>query len=376
MKITSKTVTIRELSKNYSDDGDDGVYAYNDQLVVRPSYQRQYVYTPDKRDAVIDSVVHDYPLGLIYWAKRDDGKLEVLDGQQRIISICSYIADNYSINHRFWHNLDPDEQKQILNYKLDVRVCEGTNSEKLAYFKRINVPGMVMTEQELLNATYTGKWLSDAKEHFSRRDCVAGKFADGYISGNPIRQDLLKQALIWIADRDNLASEADYMAQHQKDKDADDLWQYFQEAINWAKRLFPEPIKKITDKQPWGILYNKHKDKKYNTNDLKQNVDTLIMNDDVKKKAGIVPFLLSDQTDSDYTLLNLRQFTKNQILKQYHKQKGICPVCNKHYDLGEMEADHINPFAWGKDGWSSSNNLQMLCRHDNRIKGEKQEVLK
>lgn len=375
MKITNHNVTVRDLAKNYSDDGDDGVYAFDNQLIVRPNYQRAFVYNDKQRNAVIDSVVHGYPLGLIYWAKRPDGKDEVLDGQQRIISICSYIHDDYSINHRFWHNLDQDEKDQILNYQLDVRVCDGTNQEKLAYFKRINVPGAVLTHQELLNATYTGPFLEDAKEHFSKRNCVALNLADGYISGNPIRQDILQQVLVWIADRDNLESEADYMAAHQNDDDANDLWQYFQKVIAWAKMLFPKARKKITNKQDWGMLYNQYQNNTYNSNDLENDMKTLILNDDIKRKAGIIPYLLSDRTKLDQKYLNLRQFTKAQILKQYQLQQGKCAICHKAFDLDDMEADHINAFSLGADGWSSSNNLQMLCRSCNRQKSNKTATL-
>lgn len=371
MKITNRNVAIRDLAKEYSDDGDDGVYALNNELVVRPNFQRAFVYNDKQRDAVIDSVRHNYPLGLIYWAKRSDNKLEVLDGQQRIISICSYLHDDYSINHRFWHNLDQDEKDQILNYQLDVRVCDGDNHEKLAYFKRINIAGVVLTKQELLNATYTGPFLEDAKEHFSKRNCVALNYADGYISGNPIRQDILQKALIWITDRDGLADEADYMAEHQNDQDASELWQYFQTVISWARTLFPKKMKKITDKQDWGILYNQHKDGKYNANELENQVQKMLMNDDIKRKAGIIPYLLSDRKKSDWIYLNLRQFTKSQTIKKYNEQKGICPICNKHFDFDEMEADHIVPWSIGKDGWSSYDNLQMLCKHDNRVKSNK-----
>lgn len=177
--------------------------------------------------------------------------------------------------------------------------------------------------------------------------------------------------LVWIADRDGLENEADYMAEHQKDADANELWQYFQQVIAWAKMLFPKSRKGVTNKPAWGVLYNKYHNNTYNTNDLASELKELLFNDDVKTNAGIVPFLLSDQTDSDYTLLNLRQFTKSQIQKQYAKQDGICSVCQKHFEIDEMEADHINPFSWGKDGWSSSDNIQMLCKHDNRVKSNR-----
>lgn len=371
MQITKEDVTVRDVANGYEDKGDNGVYALQGKLILKPKFQRNFVYNQQQQAAVIDSIRQGYPLGLIYWAKRPDGKLEVLDGQQRLRSICSFVHDDYSIDHRFWHNLTQDEKNVILDYKLDVRVCDGTEAEKLAYFKRINTPGVTLNNQELLNATYSGDWLEDAKQHFSKRKNSATDIADGYISGNPIRQDILEQVLSWAANKEKLEAEADYMAEHQKDVDANSLWQYYQKVIGWAKILFPTARKGVTDHQPWGILYNKYKDKTYNTNDLEKTMEQLLLNDDVKKKSGIIPFLLSDRTDIDYKYLNLRQFTKSQKIRQYEKQKGICPICHKHFALDEMEADHIIPFSLGKPGWSNDNNLQLLCKHDNRAKSAK-----
>lgn len=364
-------VKVSDLFNGYEDNDEDGVFAYSGQLVVRPAYQREFVYADRQRDAVIDSIRQKLPLGLIYWAKCEDGthEYEVLDGQQRIISICQYLNGDFSINHEYFFNLADEEKDQIRNYELLVYLFDGTDTEKLRWFQRINIAGVVLTNQELLNATYTGPWLSDAKKHFSRRNCAAGQMADGYITGNPIRQDYLEKALGWAADRDNLPSGQDYMALHQHDEDADDLWQYFQEVISWAERLFPKKRKGITDHQDWGLLYNKYKDKSYKSSILESEVQKLVKDKEVTKNSGIIPYLLSDRTKADEKYLSLRGFDEEDKEAKYEEQGGICPVCGKHFELDEMEADHIVP--WSKGGKTEYSNLQMLCRSCNRSKGAK-----
>lgn len=259
MKIEPKEISIREVAENYVDDGDGGVYGLNGELVLRPPYQREYIFGQIQRNAVIDTVMHGFPLNLMYWSPNPKG-FELLDGQQRTISICQYVNGDFPVkingNDKFFHNLTEDEKQKFLDYKLDVKVCDGTEEEKLEWFKRIDIAGLVLTNQELLNATYVGTWLADAKNYFSKRNCVAGQMAEGYIKGNPIRQDYLEKALAWIADRDGLESGQMYMAKHQHDLDANELWLYFQTVINWAKMLFPNARKGVTDVQDWGILYN------------------------------------------------------------------------------------------------------------------------
>ena len=205
-----------------------------------------------------------------------------------------------------------DEKEKFLDYKLDVKVCDGTEEEKLEWFKRINIAGLVLTNQELLNATYVGTWLADAKNYFSKRNCVAGQMAEGYIKGNPIRQDYLEKALAWIADRDRLESGQMYMAKHQHDLDANELWLYFQTVINWAKMLFPTARKGVTDVQDWGILYNEFHNKQYNSNNLEADMKRLLMDDDVTKNAGIVRYLLSGRTKHDEKFLSIRHFQKRR----------------------------------------------------------------
>lgn len=369
MKMQLKEITISELFDGYTNDGEDGVYAYDGKLTVRPNYQREFVYGDKQRDAVIDSIVNKLPLGLFYWANCNDEKrpLEILDGQQRVLSICMFVNDDFSIDHRFWHNLFPDEQQTILDYKITVWFCDGTDDEKLAWFRRINRPGAVLTNQELLNATYTGAWLSDAKHYFSKNNCVAAQLAKHYMKGNPNRQDYLEKVLKWVADRDGLDSGQDYMARHQHDTDANDLWLYFQSVINWAKALFPTPRNGITDKQEWGLLYNKYKDKTYDKKQLEEDIQTLLLDDDVTKQAGIIPYILSGRETKDERWLSLRGFTLAQKRRAYERQQGICPICGKHFEFDEMQGDHIVP--WSRGGHTTDENLQMLCKLCNASKG-------
>lgn len=378
MKISKELMTIRELSENYRDNNDGGVYGYDNGthiLCLRPEYQREYVFGDRQRNAVIDTVMKGFPLGLMYWSKVSDNQYECLDGQQRSISICQYVNGDFPIkangNDRFFHNLSPEEKQTILDYELEVRVCEGTEEEKLAWFRTINIAGVTLTNQELLNATYTGTWLADAKNYFSKRNCVAGAMGDGYIKGNPIRQDYLEKVLGWIADRDNLESGQMYMAIHQHDADANDLWLYYQSVINWAKMMFPVKRKGITDLQDWGILYNKYHNKQYNSNTLETDIQKLLMDDDATKNAGIIPYVLSDRTKHDEKYLSIRAFTDAQKRKAYEKQGHKCPFCVKNgidteYDFSEMQGDHIIP--WSQGGRTVDDNLQMLCQKCNNDK--------
>ena len=378
MKISKELMTIRELSENYRDNNDGGVYGYDNGthiLCLRPEYQREYVFGDKQRNAVIDTVMKGFPLGLMYWSKVSDNQYECLDGQQRSISICQYVNGDFPIkaneNDRFFHNLTTEEKQTILDYELEVRVCEGTEEEKLAWFRTINIAGVTLTNQELLNATYTGAWLADAKNYFSKRNCVAGVMGDGYIKGNPIRQDYLEKVLGWIADRDNLESGQMYMAIHQHDADANDLWLYYQSVINWAKMMFPVNRKCITDSQDWGILYNKYHNKPYNSNTLETDIQKLLMDDDVTKNVGIIPYVLSDRTKHDEKYLSIRAFTDAQKRRAYEKQGHKCPFCikngiDKEYDFSEMQGDHIIP--WSQGGRTVEDNCQMLCQRCNNDK--------
>ena len=377
MQITETKVKVSGLCKNYSDDGDGGVFGYDGKLTIRPSFQREFVYKDKQRDAVIETVRKGYPLNVMYWSKVTDTEFEVLDGQQRTISLGQYLNGDFAIkingNDKFFHNLTDNEKQQIKDYELTIYICDGTEEEKLEWFKVINIAGETLTNQELLNATYAGPWLADAKNYFSKRNCVAGQMATGFIKGNPIRQDYLEKALSWIADRDNLDSGGKYMAIHQHDADANELWLYFQEVISWAKRMFPNVNKKLTEGQDWGILYNKYHDKKYNSNEIQSVIEKLLQDEDVTKQIGIIPYVLSDRTKHDEKYLSIRAFSEQMKHRVYEKQKHKCPMCVKNgidteYAFEEMQGDHIVP--WSKGGRTIEDNLQMLCEKCNNDKSD------
>lgn len=241
MKIELHTIPIREVIVGYKDSAEEGVVAYDGKLDIRPKYQREFVYTGKQRDAVIETIKNGFPLNVMYWVKTDQGNFEVLDGQQRTISIGQYVNGDFSIDFggrtAMFHNLTKEEQDQILNYELMIYFCEGTDKERLDWFRIINIAGEKLTDQELRNAVYTGPWLSDAKLKFSKSNCAAYLMAnDGgqLVSGSPIRQEYLETALSWI----NNGNIEDYMAKHQHESNADELWNYFQNVVAWVRNTF------------------------------------------------------------------------------------------------------------------------------------------
>ena len=297
----------------------------------------------------------------MYWSRNpDEDTYELLDGQQRTISICQYCNGDYSIGYQYIFNLTRQEQDQILDYPLMVYVCEGTEKEKLEWFKTINIAGLQLAEQELRNAVYTGPWLADAKRHFSKPNCAAYNFAKDYMSGNVLRQDYLETAIFWIASREGKEIE-DYMAEHQNDKDCSELWQYFQQVINWVKIVYPK-YDKLQKGVEWGLYYNEHKDDKLNANELAEKVSSLMMDDDVTNKKGIFEYLI----DNKEKHLSIRAFTLAMKKSAYERQKGVCPKCGKHIELDNMQADHIKP--WSKGGRTVAENCQMLCQSCNAKK--------
>lgn len=363
MQIELKEITIRKLTDGYEDKAEEGVRGYGGRLNIRPAYQREFIYKEKQRNEVINTVRRNFPLNTMYWAVAGED-FELMDGQQRTVSICQYIHGDFAVEidgaPRFFNNLTAEKQKQILDYELSVYVCEGTEDEKLDWFKIINIAGEKLTDQELRNAIYTGPWLADAKRWFSRSGCPAYRIGEKYVNGSPIRQDFLEKALEWISG-DKIE---DYMSRHQHDSDAQELWQYFQEVIAWVQRTFPE-YRKIMKGLAWGQFYNQHKNDNLNAAKIEQRIVTLIDDDEVDSKKGIYEYLL---TGNEKTL-SLRAFNEKTKVKIYEKQKGICPACKKHYDIGEMEADHIIP--WSDGGKTISDNCQMLCKMDNRTKSGK-----
>ncbi len=362
MKIELQEITVREVAEKYVDNAEEGVVGYHSKLNIRPKYQREFVYDEKKRNAVMDTIRNGFPLNVIYWAKNEDGTFEVLDGQQRTISFCQYVCGDFSIDNRAFHNLTNTEKEQILNYPLMVYFCEGNDKEKLDWFKIINIAGEKLTDQELRNAVYTGPWLTHAKSIFSKSNCAAYLLSKDYVSGSPIRQEILETALSWISNGEI----EKYMSMHQHDPNANELWMYYRSVIDWVQLTFPEYRKEMKGIE-WGGLYDQFKDELFDTHKLEQEIQSLMLDDDVTKKRGIYPYVLN----RDEKYLNLRAFTPNQKREAYERQKGICPRCGpeKHYALEEMEADHITP--WHEGGKTIAENCQFLCKRHNREKSGK-----
>ena len=356
-------IPIRDVVEKYKDNANEGVIGYDNRLNIRPAYQREFVYKDTQRDAVIETVRKGFPLNVMYWVKNADGSYEVMDGQQRTISICQYVNGDFSIDFKYFFNLTKAEQEQILDYNLMVYICEGTDKEKLEWFKVINIAGERLYDQELRNAVYTGPWLTDAKRHFSKNGCAGYHLGKDYLMGNMIRQDYLETALRWIADRDGLANVEDYMAKHQFDADASDLWVYFQNVINWVKVLFPTWRKEMKNVE-WGLYYNKYHSSSFNPNALESEIKKLYMDDDVTKKSGIYEYLI----DGKEKHLSIRAFTPAMRSGAYERQNGVCPKCKGKFELKDMEADHITP--WSQGGTTTMDNCQMLCRDCNRKKSD------
>jgi len=360
MNIELKEIPIRDVVKNYVNDNEDGVTGYDNKLNIRPKYQREFVYKEEQRNEVINTVRKDFPLNVMYWVESDmEDTYEVLDGQQRTISICEYVSGKFSIEQKYFHTLQEDEQEQILDYKLMIYFCNGTPSEKLDWFKTINIAGEKLTNQELRNAIYTGPWLTDAKRYFSKNGCPAYNIASKYLTGTSIRQDYLETVIKWISNN----KIEKYMADHQYEKNCNELWLYFNNVITWVKTLFPKYRKEMKGID-WGKLYNKYKDESFDADTIEKEIQTLIQDEEVNNKKGIYTFVITREP----RYLSLRAFDDKQKLVAYEKQKGICVKCQEHFELNQMEGDHIIP--WSKGGKTTADNCQMLCKKCNATKSD------
>ena len=390
MKIELHEIRVRELCAGYNDLSiqEEGIVGYGGRLNIRPKYQREFVYDEKQRNAVMDTVWQNFPLNVMYWVKVENGELnqlsennssnslispsnieyEVLDGQQRTISICSFIAGEYMMlfdgNLLGFNNMTVEQQNRILDYKLQVYICEGSDDEKIKWFQRINIAGEKLTNQEILNAIYSGPWVTQAKRRFSKTGCVAYRIGSDFMPGSPIRQDYFETALKWIGDAQG-KSLKQYMADHQHDTDADELWQYFQDVIHWIEKLFGRKYKKEMKGVEWGLLYNKHKDTKLTATAIGEQMAKLMADSDVQKKSGIFAYIL----DGDIHHLGIRAFDANTRREVYERQEGKCAICGKPFDIEVMEADHITP--WVEGGRTIASNCQMLCRDCNRRKSSK-----
>lgn len=322
------------------------------------------------------------PLNVIYWAKTGPDSYEILDGQQRTVSLCEYVHGGFSIKEasgesKYFGNLPKDIQEKILDYKLFVYVCDGTGSEKLEWFKIINIAGEKLTDQELLNAVYAGPWVTSAKKYFSKTGSTAYNTAGDYLTGSSIRQEYLETALRWISDRDDRQAKekiargeninhengiAGYMSRHQYDPTAQGLWTYFYSVIEWVKSLFPtyrSPMKGVE----WGILYNQYSEKvELDPAKLESEVQKLMGDEDATNKKGIYEYVFTGNERA----LNIRVFSQRDKRTAYEKQHGKCAKCGKSFAFEEMQGDHIKP--WSKGGATTPENCQMLCRDCNLAK--------
>ena len=360
IKTIKNDITIRDLVNGYINKEENGVFALDGRLNIRPPFQREFVYNLEQQMQVIKTIKNELPLNIMYWNKNGKDTYELIDGQQRTLSICEYVKNNFAMDNLTFENLPEDKKNEILNYELTIYICEGKESEKLEWFKTINISGEKLNDQELLNAIYTGSWLEDAKKYFSKRECIAFKIANNYMTGTPERQDYLKTVLNWISN-DNAIQ---YMSYNQNKENANELKIYFKNVISWIEITFIKYRKEMKGIN-WGFLYNEFKDKNFNSQEIEKEITNLMLDEDITKKKGIYYYVIT----RDEKWLNIRSFTDGQKRIIYEKQKGICNKCSKHFEINEMEGDHI--VAWSEGGKTDIENLQMLCKKCNREKSNK-----
>lgn len=365
MKIVHHRVTVKELVNGFEDREEKGVIGYEGKLDIRPPYQREFIYGPKEQVAVISSILRGFPLNVIYWVDREDGNYEVLDGQQRTLSICNFYKGEFSIRNQegrvlFFSNLPPVDQQKFLKYELLVYFCSGTFKDTLEWFRIINIAGKKLTNQELRNAVYSGPWVQDAKRWFSQSNGPAYNIGRDYVSGAANRQEYLETAIKWHTD----TSIDDYMARNKSKKHATALWTHFNAVLDWTKATFTvyRPEMKHVD---WGKLYKEHGGKDIDPVELEERIQKLMLDDDIQKRSGIYEFLLTGSERS----LNLRNFSEKTKRIKYEEQRGMCPLCLETFKYSEMEGDHKIP--WSKNGSTEPENCQMLCMPCNRNKSNK-----
>lgn len=375
MTIKQIEVTVGEITKGYINNAEEGVRGYGGRLDIRPAYQREFIYNENEQKAVITTVLQGYPLNVMYWVKRSEDAecpYEVMDGQQRTLSLCEYVAGKFSYDFKNFFNQPADIQRRILDYRLTVYVCEGEPSEKLAWFKTINIAGKALNEQEINNAIYAGPFVSDAKRHFSKNSCGAYRLGKDLVNGSPIRQDFLKKALEWMAAHESRSGHpmtaVGYMASHQHDPNANNLWTYFQNVLNWALTNFNlKRFRKIMKGLDWAMLYDNYHQQTLDTAAMEKRIAELMADTDyeIQRPAGIIPYVLT----GDEHYLDLRAFPDKIKQAVWEAQHHVCPLCHKEFDYEMMEGDHIIP--WRKGGRTVKENCQMLCMECNRRKGGK-----
>lgn len=363
MKIKLNEIKIKDLFKGYENLDEEGVVAYSGNLNVRPKYQREYIYETENRDAVIRTLLQNFPLNVMYWAKNNDGTFEIIDGQQRTISICMYLNNEFSINEKYFHSLSAKEKELIENYKLQVYICEGDEQEKLDWFKTINIAAKPLFEQELRNAIYSGTFVTDAKRIFSKKSSEILKEWVNYIDGNAIRQEILQRVLDWVSKNEGITIN-EYMSKHQLKKDAKHLKNEFENIMNWVKlnfKVYRNEMKKVE----WGPLYFNHKDDILDPDEIEKDVKSLYEDYYIQRKKGIYEYILNN----DERVLKLRTFDEKTKATVYERQDHKCAYCGKIFEKNKMHADHKIP--WSEGGSTEIENCQMLCVECNLKKSNK-----
>lgn len=392
MKTTLKTsITVKDICDGfvYNELEGKGLFGLSGKLTIQPEYQRNYVYAEEgKEAAVIESVLKGYPIGLIYFNTVSPGTYEVLDGQQRITSLGRFITDKFAIkdesgNPQNFSGLAADKKKRILETKLLIYECEGTESEIKEWFKTINIAGVPLNEQELLNAVYSGPFVTLAKEEFSNSQNANTQKWSAFIKGNAHRQDFLERALEWVSkgweDKDNIGK---YMSRHRGDKNINELKTYFNTVIDWVSSVFEDTESEMRGLE-WGRLYEEYHKKAYDPKKVWAEVHKLYGDLYIKNYRGVFEYVLGGSQDTK--LLEIRVFdeaTKKatyvaQTAEAQKKHISNCPHCalghdankEKIWKLDEMDADHVT--AWSKGGATSAKNCQMLCKTHNRAKGNR-----
>ena len=381
--------TIEEICKGfvYNELEGKGLYGLNGDLIIQPEYQRNYIYADGKKDvAVIDSILKGYPLGLIYFNRRQDGKLEILDGQQRITSIGRFVTDKFAVKdsngmEQYFTGLNVELQKKINETKLLVYICDGEESEIKDWFKTINIAGIPLNEQELLNAIYSGSFVTKAKEVFSNSSSSKIAIWSDYVNGSANRQDYLHTALEWVSAHNGLSIEK-YMSQHRKDENINELKTYFDTVIDWIEATFKDTTSEMKGLE-WGRIYETYHSNGYNSDKLWNRITELLADDFVTNSKGVFEYVLGGEIDK--SLLNIRIFDDRTKKAVYQKQtnnaekigESNCPICascdntnkTKIWKLSEMDADHVS--AWSKGGSTDISNCQLLCKTHNRAKGNR-----
>lgn len=382
MEIKKVEITVAELCEGYVNeteiDIEKGVYAYGGKLCVRPAFQRSFVYKKEQENAVIDTALKGFPLNIMYWVDNGDGTYDCLDGQQRTISLCNFVdgissfsatwltGDNRAVYIHTLKRLNEELYNKFMNYKLEIYICKGTKTEQMEWFHTINIAGVELSNQELRNVNYVSKWLTDAKRHFSKANanstamCPAEVVGKKYTKGDANRQELLEQVITWKIDSKEDADICAYMEEHINDEDASDLWDYFNNVIDWAKELFPADYDSCMKNMNWGSLYNEYCDEEFDPDEIKKELDHLT---ELKAEKIIdVGFgkIYEYCITHNEKLINLRAFNDAEKRTLYKQQNGCCADCGEHFEIGKLQAHHIK--AWNQGGKTELSNGVMICK--------------